>query len=76
MRGHGSDLRPAFKTIPLSQAHPNQPNNKGNDICVWLRLHGMDDGRWSALALIAWVLLGKSNAGPSEIGIPFLRGQT
>jgi simple sugar transport system permease protein len=27
------------------------------------------------LALIAWVLLGKSNAGPSEIGIPFLRGQ-
>lgn len=27
------------------------------------------------LALVAWVLLGKSNAGPSEIGIPFLRGQ-
>jgi ABC-type uncharacterized transport system permease subunit len=27
------------------------------------------------LALIAWVLLGKSNAWPSEIGIPFLRGQ-
>jgi simple sugar transport system permease protein len=27
------------------------------------------------LALLAWVLMGKSNAGPSEIGIPFLRGQ-
>ena len=27
------------------------------------------------LALVAWVLMGKSNAGPSEIGIPFLRGQ-
>ncbi|HEY0123578.1 MAG TPA: ABC transporter permease [Rhizobium sp.] len=27
------------------------------------------------LALIAWVLVGKSNAGPSEISIPFLRGQ-
>jgi general nucleoside transport system permease protein len=27
------------------------------------------------LALIAWVLIGKSNAGPSEIAIPFLRGQ-
>jgi ABC-type uncharacterized transport system permease subunit len=27
------------------------------------------------LALIAWVLLGKSNTGPSEIGVPFLRGQ-
>ncbi|WP_430246136.1 ABC transporter permease [Neorhizobium sp. DAR64861/K0K2] len=27
------------------------------------------------LALLAWVLVGKSKAGPSEIGIPFLRGQ-
>jgi general nucleoside transport system permease protein len=27
------------------------------------------------LALVAWVLMGKSNAGPSELGIPFLRGQ-
>ena len=27
------------------------------------------------LALVAWVLVGKSNGGPSEIGIPFLRGQ-
>jgi ABC-type uncharacterized transport system permease subunit len=27
------------------------------------------------LALLAWVLVGKSNGGPSEIGIPFLRGQ-
>ncbi|MBD8555071.1 ABC transporter permease [Rhizobium sp. CFBP 8762] len=27
------------------------------------------------LALIAWVLVGKSKTGPSEIGIPFLRGQ-
>lgn len=27
------------------------------------------------LALVAWTLLGKSKAGPSEIGIPFLRGQ-
>ncbi|WP_430244205.1 ABC transporter permease [Neorhizobium sp. DAR64861/K0K2] len=27
------------------------------------------------LALLAWVLVGKSKAGPSEIGVPFLRGQ-
>ncbi|MDX3928501.1 MAG: ABC transporter permease [Shinella sp.] len=27
------------------------------------------------MALLAWVLLGKSNAAPGEIGVPFLRGR-
>lgn len=27
------------------------------------------------LALLVWVLVGKSNGGPGEIGIPFMRGQ-
>lgn len=27
------------------------------------------------LALVAWVMMGRGNAGPSEIGLPFLRGR-